>query len=128
MRKKFKNKEARNVALLLDIVKYLHKQDMLMNVIFYTNGHKFQTDSDSNSGSPIVLGQITLYDMGEADVTKMIEYNNPDTLTITFEGPLYDDYNGCTAHPQAEEAFQEIAQKYGLYPEQGYAWSLAFYE
>lgn len=126
MRKKFKNKEARNVALMLDIVKYLHEQDMLMNVIFYTNGHKFQ--ADKNAGTPIVLGNITLYDMGEADVTKIIEYNNPDTLTMTFEGPLYDAYNGCTFHPQAKKSFQEIALKYGLYPEQGYAWSLAFYE
>ncbi|MDO4323366.1 MAG: hypothetical protein Q4C61_12635 [Lachnospiraceae bacterium] len=126
MQKKFKNKEVRNAALLLDIVKYLHKQDMLEDVIFYTNGHKFQ--AYEAAGVPIQLGGITIYDMGEEDVTQVIEFNNPETLTMTFEGPLYEDYNGYLPNSQSEERIWEIAEKYGLYPEQGYYWSLTFYE
>jgi hypothetical protein len=37
-------------------------------------------------------------------------------------------YNGYVSYPPAEEDIQKIAEKYGLYPEQGHAWSLAFYE
>ena len=54
------------------------------------------------------------------------EYHNPNTLTITFEGPLYDAFN-YHAFESTNEALDKIAEPYKLYNEQGYAWSTSFY-
>lgn len=51
------------------------------------------------------------------------EYNNPDSLTLTFDGSgLYDAMNYGDA-----SFLDEIGEKYGMYNEQGHAWSTAFY-
>lgn len=122
--------KTRNQKLMIAIIEYLQKKDYFQDVNIYTNGHKYSCDKHP--------GDIELhtkhgpyYDCGEWDVETQIEYNNPKTLTMTFEGPLYHDYNG-TAFPyskcHAERDITKICNRFGLYPEQGYAWSLACYE
>lgn len=52
------------------------------------------------------------------------EYGNPDTLTLTFDcAGLYDLMN----YGNGSELLDEVAKKYHMYNEQGYAWSTAFY-
>lgn len=55
------------------------------------------------------------------------EYNNPDTLTMTFEGPLYHAMNYYIGTPSAWDDLNRIFARYGLYHEMGYAWSLTCY-
>lgn len=62
----------------------------------------------------------------DVDVTAQLEYANPDTVTMTFEGPLYMAIN-YSGSGRTQTALDKIAQKYGLYWEQGYAWSMATY-
>lgn len=114
----------RNMCLMEDIIKYCCEHDLFIDVTLYVNGHQYSSEKQPTA-KIIKTGNHEYYDYGEKDVTTAVEYNNPDTLTMTFEGPLYDAYNygdGTT-----EAAFNKIAAKYGLYPEQGYAWSLAMY-
>lgn len=122
-----KKEKDRNKKLMEEIIRYLCKHDLFYDVFLYTNGRKYSSEENPNAIECIAYG-YKYYDYGEWDVIKQIEYNNPNTITMTFEGPLYDAYNGYVSHPHAEEDIQKIADKYGLYPEQGYAWSLAFYE
>lgn len=124
-------KEQRNMALMADIAAYVAGLDELQDVGFYVNGRRYFTDLLSNKDKPRVeiSDGVFMRDEGEFDVLEYVEYGNPDTLTMTFEGPFYADYNGCTARRwQAEEDMTRIGEKYGLYPQQGYAWSLTFYE
>lgn len=121
----------RNAALMSDIAAYIAGLDEFQDIGFYVNGRRYFTDLLSNRDKPQaeVSPGILMRDYGECDVRDYVEYSNPDTLTMTFEGPFYADYNGVTKRRwQAEEDLVRIAEKYGLYPEQGYAWSLSFYE
>lgn len=122
-----KKEQTRNRQLMEEIIRYLCNHDLFEDVFLYTNGHKYSSNPSANATECSTYGH-KYYDYGDWDVTQQIEYNNPNTLTMTFEGPLYDVYNGYTSYPHAENDIQKIAEKYGLYGEQGYAWSLAFYE
>lgn len=125
-----KQTQKRNQKLMLDIINYLQKRSMFSDVNIYCNNHKYSSE-ETKDAVPLTSKNGTYYDCGEWDVGKQIEYCNPDILTMTFEGPLYHDYNYYLpriSDCHAEADIQKICSKYGLYPEQGYAWSLAVYE
>ena len=121
-----KQKQQRNIRLMEDIIEYCGDHELLTDIVFYVNGHQYKVDTTPNA-TPINTGKYPYYDCGPFDVTQ-IEYSNPDTLTMTFEGPLYEMYNGYFGAYDTEEAIRTLADKYDLYPEQGFAWSLAMYE
>ena len=108
--------------LLEETVDYLYENKLFDDVNIYIGGRKY-----SDCGKQDELKKTTngskYYDRGECDVTSIVEYSNPKTLTMTFEGILYDmiDMNGIP------EGLEAVFEKYGLYAEQGYAWSLALY-
>ena len=119
--------ETRNNKLMLDIIQYLQKRDLFDMVHLYVNGHHYSSDPTTDA--------ITLhtnlgpyYDLGECDVASILEYSNPDILSMTFDGPLHDEYNHYISDATAEEDICKLCEKYHCYPEQGYAWSLAVYE
>lgn len=119
-----------NFALMRDIVEYVSNLDELYDIGFYVNGHRYFTDLISNQDKPRVeiIPGVFLRDEGEFDVREYLEYCNPDTVNMTFEGPFYADYNGYTERGwDSEMDINRIAEKYGLYPEMGYAWSLSFW-
>ncbi len=141
-----KEKYLRNKELMERIVKYCTLRDMFDDICFYTNGHKYSSDYhqsaipitipitsddvclvrfDEPSEAPV---EATYYDCGECDVRQIVKFCNPDTVTMTFEGEFNSAYNGYYGNNVTEEDITSIANDYGLYPEQGYAWSLAFYE
>lgn len=120
----------RNQKLLIAIIEYLQKKDFFEEINIYTNGRKYS--STKHPGDTVCQTKYgEYYDCGEWDVEKQIEYNNPETLTMTFEGPLYHNYNATSMYPSktnSEEDINNICKKFGLYAEQGYAWSLACYD
>lgn len=123
-----KNIENRNMKLMEDIISYLQKQGMFDAVYLYVNGHRYSNEKKSDTDIEKATKYGAYYDNGEYDVTEYIKYNNPEILTMAFEGSLYQEYNGTYGSYKAENEIRKICDKYGLYPEQGYAWSLAVYE
>ena len=70
-----------------------------------------------------------LYEYEDKNPCDYFEYANPDTLSMSFEGPLYYVLNGhIPGWVKLEEEFRKIFERHGMYYEQGYAWSLAAYE
>lgn len=63
----------------------------------------------------------------DADVTEYLDYCNPDTLSIAFDGDIYDVFN-YGLFPSCEEKFSKLIGKYGYYYELGNAWNLSLYE
>lgn len=118
----------RNLGLMEDIIRYCSKHDFWYGIRIYVNGHRYSSDADEGTDIVRILDGTKYYDQGVFDVEDFIEFCNPGTLTMSFEGPLYDAYNGYDHTIDAESAFTEIGKKYGLYPEQGDPWNLAFYE
>lgn len=53
-------------------------------------------------------------------------YANPDLITFTFEGALYEIMNNCPNSKTIQE-MNALFEKYNVYMEQGYPWSAALY-
>lgn len=54
-----------------------------------------------------------------------VEYGNPECMSVTFEGPLYDYLNYSGSH--VEKALDDLFKRYGLYFEQGHSWSFGVF-
>lgn len=118
-------------TLMEEIIKILYRNQANDMVHFYVNNKHYTTDEcpdfiehHTNLKNNTVIPYYE--DPNPCDVTKQIEYNNPKTITITFEGPMYHDTNYGSEHILS--AINKKADTYGLYAELGYAWSLALYE
>ena len=107
------------------IMDYLKRKDLWYHVSIYVN--KKEWSSENNKGTKKATKSGTLYYEVEKDVTKSVEYCNEKTVTITFVGPLYDALNLCENDTVRDE-LNRILSEYGLYLEQGFAWSLAAYK
>lgn len=63
----------------------------------------------------------------DSDVADYFEYYNRDTLSMSFDGDIYDVFN-YDLFPSLLEKFDKLLESYGLYYELGNAWNLALYE
>lgn len=116
--------------LMESILRVLYRHEAAYMVNFYLNNKHYSTDKHDDREGYIThdLGNGRFYyeNPNPVDVTQQIEYNNPKTITITFEGPMYHDIN--YGKRRIETEINKLAASYGLYIEYGYAWSLALYE
>ena len=114
--------------LAKDIYKWCTKKCLWGDNIIYFNGKAW---SSSPEWSGIQGKQIAenLYEYEEKNPKDYFEYGNPDTLSMSFEGPLYHVLNAYVkGWTKLEAQFAKLFEKYGLYYEMGYAWSLSAYE
>lgn len=58
--------------------------------------------------------------------TDYFEYGNDETLSMSYEGPLYREMNEFYASP-VFNAIEAIFKKYGYYSEFGHSWNLSIY-
>ena len=135
MTKKIEN---RNQKLMEEIIRYLYKRNLHEDVFLFANGKEYMCDcsylhymTDKGEINPIEheTYKKKYYEICDRNPKDIDEYCNPDTVSMTFEGPFYHAYNGYALHNySAYEDIEKIGKKYGLYPSQGYAWSLSFWE
>lgn len=112
-----------NTHLMEELIDYLESVGAWGDTTAYCNGHRY---GQNGCGELRKTKAGTSYrDKGCCNVSERLAFCNPDTVTLTFEGALYGHLNGtCTDVPKR---LNEIGWRYGMYYEQGYAWSLAFY-
>lgn len=110
--------------LALDLIDFLQKNNLFHDITIYVNQKRLSSNpSEQATEHKTPFGAY--YVTNNINVAEFIEYNNPDTITMSFEGPLYHMINYGSQKEQ--NRFENIFKKYGLYTEQGYAWSLAAY-
>ena len=111
------------------IIEWLAKRELWYEVAIYVNGKCYSADGYDKTKNPVRLQTpkdgVTYYATDVPDPTVIVEYANPDLITMTFEGPLYQALNYDS---DTEQAFMDLFEKHGLYFEYGYAWSLSAYE
>lgn len=70
-----------------------------------------------------------LYEYMNKNPKDYFEYANPDTLSMSFEGPLYHVLNAYVGGwMKLEKQFANLFKKYGLYYEMGHSWNLSTFE
>lgn len=113
----------------MKIIEWLAKRELWYEVAIYVNGKCYSADGYDKTKNPMRLqtpkGGVTYYATDVPDPTVIVECANPDLITMTFEGPLYQALNYDS---DTEQAFMDLFDRHGLYFEYGYAWSLSAYE
>lgn len=114
--------------LARDIYEWCKKVGAWEDVIIYFDGNAW-SDSDEWNGVKGKEIEKELYEYYDKNPLDYFEYANPKTLSMSFEGYLYEILNGYTyGWVKLEEEFMALFEKYDLYYELGYAWSLSVYE
>jgi hypothetical protein len=123
--KKMKNKMA---LLARDIYDWCIKNDLWGDNVIYFNG-KAWSSSSTWSGVEGKKIDDELYEYENKNPLDYFEYANTETLSMSFEGSLNHVLNGYVhGWVKLEAEFSKLFEKYGLYYEMGYAWSLSAYE
>lgn len=114
-----------------DLIDYLVRRDLFDDVIIYEGGKRYLS-----SGYGCVSGlepaqhvtrkgtEVELW-VETARASEYLEFANDDTLSMAFEGPLYDAMN--YGNGAVESDLQRIFERYALYFEMGDAWNLTAY-
>ena len=108
------------------IIDYLSKNGLFDDTIIYTGTERYSKEAKTASAERRVTKNGKTYMTIPYDGCPC-EYNNPDTITMVYEGTLYYAINHSKAKHGAYDCLNEIAAEYDLYIEQGHAWSLTFY-
>lgn len=109
------------------IVALLTEYDVLGDCTIYVNGKRWIYGYKvSDDAYELVLTEKV---EDNIDVKEYLEYCNPDTISVTFDGSgLYGILNYDIDDRGFIERFNALLKEYGLYYEQGFAWSLSLYE
>lgn len=98
--------------LAKDILGWLYEKELWIDVRVYYNGK-------------------VVYEKSKEEVADPKDYFDyvGDILSMSFEGALYEVFNGTSARAsKLQEEFNEILGKYGVYYELGNSWNLTLYE
>ena len=119
------NKQKEQLAT--EIFEWLVKHEMWMDTCIYFNGKRWGTHNKETG--EYYYNQHKYYEE-VADPKDFFEYvNEPNILSMSFEGPLYEVLNAYRpGWTKLEDKFQKIFEKYGVYYEMGHAWNLSCYE
>lgn len=114
--------------LAKDIYKWCVKKELWGDNIIYFNGKAW---SSSSEWSGVQGKQIAenLYEYEGKNPKDYFEYANPNTLSMSFEGPLYHVLNAYVpGWSKLEQQFIRVFEKYNCYYEMGHAWNLSVFE
>ena len=114
--------------LSMDIYHWCKKKGLWGDNTIYFNNKAWSNlpEWKGESGKKI---DEDLYEYENKNPLTYFEYANPNTLSMSFEGPLYRMLNGdIKGWVKLEDQFSKLFKKYGLYYEMGYSWSLSAYE
>ena len=114
-------------TLAMEVYSYCKGKNLWADCIIYFNGKAWKSDNDwcGVKGRQICED---LYEFENRNPLDYFEYANPDTVSMSFEGVLYEVLNGYWSFINAEEELQAIFEKYGYYFEYGHAWNFSAYE
>lgn len=114
-----------------DIIDYLVAHNLFDDVIIYEGGHRYLSDGYGRTSDAEHIDHTTRKGtevelwVESAQASQYLEFANDETLSMAFEGPLYDAMN--YGDGAIESSLQRIFERYGLYFEMGDAWNLTAY-
>jgi hypothetical protein len=106
------DQQTKNEQIVRDIVFFLVKNRLWSDVCIYYNNQRLTPERGLETN-------INVFDY--------VQYANPDTVTMTFEGSLYNELNGYNGSYNIYEQFEKLVHKHGYYFEFGHAWSLSLH-
>lgn len=123
------NNQKKAESLAKDIYNWCQKKGLWGDNIIYFNGKAWSSSKEWNGVQGKSIGD-DLYEYEDKNPRDYFEYvNNPNILSMSFEGPLNHVLNAYVrGWVKLESEFMKLFEKYGLYYEMGNAWNLSAYE
>ena len=115
-----------------DIMDFLDKQDMWYEVCIYVNNKRFfsaghgsnienkTTKAETKKGTPYWIEE-------NINVKEYLEYSNPNGISLSFEGPLYDKIN-YDDYDFVQKMTNKFLDKYNMYFDMGNAWNMSAWD
>ena len=120
--------KSKNKSLAIDIYKWCVEHNLWGDNVIYFDGKAWASFREWNGENGKKIDE-DLYEYENKNPKDYFEYGNPDTLSMSFEGPLNHVLNGYVrGWVKLESEFSKLFEKYGYYFEMGYSWSLSAYE
>lgn len=117
MTKLTKKEMERNESLANDLKDFIMKNSLACDIRIYFNNKCYDwCDGKVYFKEPNLLEDVT--------GSNFFEYANDNTVSMTFEGDLYDIVNYGEA-PKLYDKFYDVFKKHNCYYELGNAWNLA---
>jgi hypothetical protein len=114
--------------LARDIYKWCQKKNLWGDNTIYFDGKAWSNSKEWGGVRGVKIAE-DLYEYVDKNPKDYFEYANPETLSMSFEGPLNHVLNCYTpGWIELEEEFLALFEKHGCYYEMGYSWSLSVYE
>lgn len=118
----------KNERLAIDIYNFCKKKGLWGDNCIYFDGIAWASWPDWHGVTGKKIDK-DLYQYDNKNPRDYFEYANPDTLSMSFEGPLYEVLNAyVNGWVKLEAQFLKLFEKYGYYYELGHAWNLSAYE
>ena len=126
-----KKEMKRNENIARDILAFLKENGYWFDIIIYFNNKAWSTSKKwKGEYGKIISEPISdnfeiiegVYEYENKNPLNYLEYANCDTISISFEGPIYKYLNYMDS-----EAFQKVLDKHNAYYELGHAWNLSIY-
>lgn len=113
--------------LATKLIDYLAKRSYWYEMGIYVDNERWSSEPSDDTEEMTTDAGNKYYVKKDVDIKSCLEYSNPKTISMYFEGPLYHciNYNDYDFLTKLDKA---LLAPYGLYFEQGYAWSAAAYE
>lgn len=109
------------------MIDFLSKNEFWFQMIIYVDNEAWYSEPKNNTEKHFTKKGNDYYVKTDMDVKDYLEYNNPDTISLVFEGPLYHKIN-YEDYDYVSKLSEKFLKPYGLYFEQGYAWSITAYK
>lgn len=116
--------------LAFKIIDFCMDNGLWQDTTVYVDGYAF-TDRKEWDGINGIMVEPNLFKYWNKNPLDYFEYANPNTVSMSFEGPLYRVINCYFENENWFKLYDEfcaIFDKYGMYFEQGHAWNLSVYE
>ena len=98
-----------------------------LDVTIYFNNKAWSSYKTWGKDEGVQIGE-NLYEYKDKNPLKYFEYANPETLSMSFEGALYEILNWYRPYKYFIDQFDSIFEKYGYYYEFGNEWNLSAYK
>ena len=118
----------KNEQLAKDIYNWCKKKKLWEDCCIYFDGKAWASWNEWHEEYGKKINE-DLYEFENRNPKEYFEYVNSETLSMSFEGPLYDVLNAYVpGWVKKEDEFRKLFEKYGFYYELGNAWNLSAYE
>ena len=116
---------AKMEKLAIELLTYLQQHSLFDYVYIYVNNKCYCQNRIDNQGQRFETKYGRYYIIPDMPVREILEYCNPETITVSFDGALYTAIN--YGYGSTEADLNTMFKKYGMYMEQGHPSDFALY-